>query len=498
MENHFNLVDETWIPVSGVGRVSLSQIFSNPDYRALGGNPVQKIAMMKLLLAIAQAAAMPADDEEWRALGADGLADKCLVYLQKWHDRFYLYGEKPFLQMLAIASTAVQPFGAVQPQIAVGNKTVLTQWQVERTLENADKALLLIVLMGFALGGKNTDNRVTLSPGYAGKLNEKGKPSSGKPGPAVAHKGLLHSLLMGETIRQSLWLNLITQQQLNSNRHFPLGLGSPPWEEMPAGEDCRVARALKGSLIGRLVPLCRFCLLLEDGLHYSEGVAHSSYKEGRCDPTVAVNWSGKEPKALWCNPEKRPWRELTALLSFLSQQQSGGFECQQLQIGVQRAANAVEHFVLWSGGLGVSSNAGEQYVSGIDDFLESRLEIHSAALGDLWFAQLQLEMMALDELAKALYVRVFGYFKVQLVDSKLMAAHATQIFWQLCERDCQQLIDSCKPDDASQKARRQLRRRFASYAQQAYDQHCPKETARQLDAWAKCRPNFSKYLNQEV
>ena len=34
--------------------------------------------------------------------------------------------------------------------------------------------------------------------------------------------------------------------------------------------------------------------------------------------------------------------------------------------------------------------------------------------------------------------------------------------------------------------------------QQAYDHFCPKETARQLDAWAKCRPNNSKYLTQEA
>ncbi|MCL5254743.1 MAG: type I-E CRISPR-associated protein Cse1/CasA, partial [Gammaproteobacteria bacterium] len=52
MENRFNLVDEPWIPVADYGRVSLRQIFTNSDYRALGGNPVQKIALLKLLLAV--------------------------------------------------------------------------------------------------------------------------------------------------------------------------------------------------------------------------------------------------------------------------------------------------------------------------------------------------------------------------------------------------------------------------------------------------------------
>ena len=62
LENRFSLIDEPWIPIADSGRVGLRQIFSNPNYRTLGGNPVQKIAVTKLLLAIAQAATTPADN----------------------------------------------------------------------------------------------------------------------------------------------------------------------------------------------------------------------------------------------------------------------------------------------------------------------------------------------------------------------------------------------------------------------------------------------------
>ena len=37
-ENRFNLIDEPWLPVVDVGPVSLRQLFSHPEYRALGGN----------------------------------------------------------------------------------------------------------------------------------------------------------------------------------------------------------------------------------------------------------------------------------------------------------------------------------------------------------------------------------------------------------------------------------------------------------------------------
>lgn len=493
MERRFNLIDEPWLPIVDVGRVSLRQVFSEPAYRALGGNPVQKIALMKLLLAIAQAACTPEDEAQWQALGAAGLTQRCLAYLEQWHDRFYLYGDQPFLQMPAIAGAQIQSYGAVQPDISTGNTTVLNHAQLERPLGDADKAVLLVVLMAFALGGKKTDNSIVLTPGYPGKSNDKGKSSTGKPGPAVAHMGLLHSFILSQDLWHSLWLNLLTTERIAAAKAFPAGVGTAPWERMPTGEACTTAQHLQQSLMGRLVPLCRFCLLQDEGLHYSEGLAHADYNGGMADPTAAVDYAGKKARALWANPDKRPWRELTALLGLFSQQKNRGFQCWQVDVGLQRAHIASPRFAVWSGGLRVSSNAGEQYASGSDDFVESQFWLDSDTLGDIWFAQLQAEMTALDELAKVIYGCVMGYFKAQLVDGKKMAEHATHHFWQLCERDAQSLFDHCEHAPM----RRRLRQRFAGYAQQAYDRYCPHDTARQLDAWAEHRPKLGKYLKLE-
>lgn len=498
MENRFNLIDEPWIPVADHGRVSLSQIFSNPQYRSLGGNPVQKIALLKLLLAIAQAAATPKDEADWKALGAQGLADRCLEYLNKWHDRFYLYGDMPFLQVPTIAAAKVQSYGAVLPEVSTGNTTVLSQIQIQRILDDGGKALLLLTLMGFALSGKKTDNSVVLSPGYSGKRNDKGKPSTGRPGPSIAHMGLLHNFLTGMHIQQTIWLNLQTKKQIEQMNLFPEGVGDAPWELMPKGEDCDQAKKLKQSLMGRLIPVCRFCLLTEDGLHYSEGIAHFGYKDGVVDPSMAINYSGKEPKALWVDPEKRPWRNLTSLLSYFDQSDAQGFQSWQLRGGLDRARDVTHIFAIWSGGLRVSSNAGEQYASGSDDFVESQVWLHSEMLGANWFSQLKQEVDALDGLAKNLYGRVLGFFKEQTVDGGKIAPQATQLFWQLCERDFQSLVDHCDQAEEAAEQRQKLRNKFASYVHQAYDKFCPRETARQLDAWAKCRPNNSKYLKQEA
>lgn len=497
MDNRFNLIDEPWIPVVDVGIVSLREVFRDPSYRQLGGNPVEKIALIKLLLAIGQAAATPADEFEWRELGSEGLAEKCLDYLERWHDRFYLYGNKAFLQVPAIRPAFEQPFGAIMLGVSTGNTTVLGHSQVPREVGDAEKAKTLMVQMAMALGGKKSDNSVTLSEGYLGKKNDKGKPSTAKSGPGVGFMGYLHSLLIGENLQTTLWLNLQTSHKVAQTNMFPGGVGVAPWESMPQGEDCLVARALRESLMGRLVPLCRFCLLTEEGLHYSEGLAHASYKEGVVDPTVSVSNAGKEPKVLWANPEKRPWRELTSLLSFLGQTSSAGVQNLQVRTGLERLAYLDGKFGVWSGGLRVSSNAGEQFASGSDDFVESLVWLDKEFIGDIWFMQLKSEMDDLSDLAKHLYGRVSGFFKEMNGIGEQQAARATNQFWQLCEREFQALVFSCQPGEEEAHQRFQIRRRFAAAVHSSYDQSCAKETAKQIDAWAKHRPNLAKYLKQE-
>jgi len=491
-ENRFNLIDEPWIPIVDVGQVSLRQLFSHIDYRALGGNTVQKIALTKLLLAIAQAAYTPKDSDDWKNIQPSGLAEECLKYLDKWYDCFYLYGEKPFLQMPEIKAADVQSFGAVMAEISTGNTTVLTQFQVEKSLTDADKSLLILQLMGFGLGGKKTDNSVVLSHGFQGKFNDKGRPSTGKPGTSIGFLGFLHNFLQGESLQETLWINLFTQQQISDLGIYSQGIGTAPWEQMPAGENCAIAEALKSSLIGRLIPLSRFCLLTGNGLHYSEGIAHLDYKAGGIDPSISVDFSAKVPKAVWSDPEKRPWRILTALLGFFSQAGNTGFDCHQLRLNMGRAIQQFPIIGVWSGGLRVSNNAGEQYVSGSDDFVESVIQLESGLLGMGWFTNLQLEMDELDKLSKIVYGATFNYFKNQNMETKEQAAQASNLFWQLCERRFQELVKTC--GNAEQALA--MRPVFARFVHKAYNTYCANDTARQLDSWARNRPDLRNYLKK--
>lgn len=529
MERRFNLIDEPWLPIVDVGRVSLRQVFSEPSYRALGGNPVQKIALMKLLLAIAQAACTPEDEAQWQALGAAGLAQRCLAYLEQWHARFFLYGEQPFLQMPsvekiiaertekrlqsantpgkqteAINSGNAKSFGAgFYPDLPSENNTELSQTMFARDLSDADRAIFLISLMNFSFGGKRVESDLTSLAG-----DVLGNRYSAPSGPSIGNwTGQLHCLPLVDSLLGSLWVNLITESSIKKFNHWD-GIGIPLWEKMPTTEKDGIANKYKASYQATLLALSRFALIKRDGILYLDGLQY---------PKVALGWSessllidrGKNPiQVKYINPEKRAWRELQSILAFNIFSSSTGFECIALKNGIERLISNYEIFSIWSGGIKVSSNSGDQSVKQIDDFSESqvwfRSEWISGTNGGLWFAQLQAEMSTLEAISEKLKAGVVAYFKEQTgkgnKDPKVakdMAEQASHHFWQLCERDFQTLLEHCENGEAHAAMRRRLRLGFARYAQQAFDRHCPQDTARQLDAWAQHRPKLGKYLKQE-
>lgn len=482
IDKKFNLIDEQWIPIREKGLFSLRDIFSDHSLRKIGGNPIQKTAIFKLLCAIAQAAWTPKTEEEWRQSTVEDFCRKCLAYLEKWHEKFWLYGDEPFLQFPEVKDVKVASFAALNLEKASGNTTVLTQIQLQSELSEADKAVLLVTLMGFATGGKKVDNSKILTPGY------KGKSKSGKAGSSLGFKGYLHSYVQTSSVASTLWLNLFSEESLSKLPCYPEGVGTAPWEKMPAGEDCDVARKLKDSLMGRLVPLCRFCLLSDAGMHYTEGIAHDGYQAGRFDPTQSVARQKNDFKTLWADPDKKPWRSLTSILSFLGIQDASRFVCSQVETGMSRARDFFESVELWSGGVRVTSNAGEQYLTGSDDFVESQFEFSPQDVGEQFFVNFSASVDQLDHLAKQLYSSVLGYFETMGTEGKTMAERATSKFWEIAGLHAQELIDSCFPGENPES----VRNFFRATMRNTYNESCPHFTPRQLQAWAENQPNASK------
>lgn len=483
MENSFNLIDENWIPVAGTGNVSLLRIFSDTGLQSLGGTPVEKIAIFKLLLAIGQSAWTPADENEWKKLGVNGFQQKVLEYLRINHDLFYLYGDRPFLQMPAIKEAEKIPFAAVKMEIASGNTTVVTQFQTETKFNDAEKAKQLVVLMNFACGGKKTDNSVVLTKGYE-------KKKSGKFGTSLGFMGYTHSFYFAENLLTSVYVNIFSKEMIEKMGMFPESIGTAPWLKMPEGELDRTAEMLTKSYMGRLISLSRFCLIEGDYLHYSEGISHGDYASNVIDPSVAVDFTAKpKPKVIWCDTSKKPWRQLSSLLAFLSSEQTNNMSCYQLSYLMPRM-NSFEKFNIWSGGVRVSSNAGEQYLTGTDDYVESDVEMNKAFFNDStgFYNNLTLCMNMFDKNEKHLWVCVRNYFMTlnDKSDSDNIPSVATGMYWELCEGMFQKIVNDCL--DATEETIKEIEKKIKQIVLKLYDETCARDTARQMEAWAKNRP----------
>ena len=103
----YNLLDEPWVPVrlldgtiTEVGLLELLQ--RSTDIADLACElPTQNISIQRLVLAVAYRVATPLDAEEWLEQLEEGAPiEQMIEYLEKWRERFYLFGgQYPFMQV---------------------------------------------------------------------------------------------------------------------------------------------------------------------------------------------------------------------------------------------------------------------------------------------------------------------------------------------------------------------------------------------------------------
>lgn len=131
-DNIFSLLDEPWVQVVYLnGRpdeISLRQVFSDaPDVKELSGDiPQQKLPLIRLFLAILyRAYRVGGINEEqmrelWKEIFSSEHFDMDIVdrYLDKWEDRFFLIGERPFFQIPDLEYVGAKPYSPVSGMIA--------------------------------------------------------------------------------------------------------------------------------------------------------------------------------------------------------------------------------------------------------------------------------------------------------------------------------------------------------------------------------------------
>lgn len=505
MNENFNLVDEPWIILANSERVSLHDLFDIGIEHKLGGTPLEVISILKLLQCITQAACSLSEDE-YSEMDMCEFSARCSCYLHTHKHLFNLYdAERPFLQFPQLNGLEPTPFSSITPhQVTVNvNKSALNSFQFQKgDLSHAERAYKLLQQQGFAFGGKAVNTSMCLSDTHI-------KTKTGSYGPSLGYCGFLHSFIFGSTLLETLFINFLTTDEIDSLIQFPSGLGTAPWELMPVSENCQTAEALSNSIMGRFIPMNRFCLLKDTGICIIEGIKYLTHKTGIVDLSVTLI-ADKEYRAIWANTEKSGWRESESILSFLNENGSNKTNL-QVKFALDHAQiHRISNTALVSLGLAVTNNSGEQYVSGDNDFVYSELKINAAKLNSLLYAHLQKEWDDLNKCAFILSACISNFYKDQYAKTqktgtsakapKIVTAKTAKdmsVFWKRLDLYANRIPQVCESALVGSIAPRlQLRTSIQDLAHEIYTDLKPLHS-KSLDVWVKNKPHLKFYLEDK-
>lgn len=206
----YNLLDEPWIPVrlidgtiTDVGLLELLR--RTTDIADLACElPTQSIAIQRLILAIAYRVATPRDARDWARQWDDGApTEQMIEYLERWRDRFYLFGGRfPFMQVadLRTAKDAVSGLEKLIADVPNGEQFFTTRHgRALACIPASEAARWVVHAQAYDPSG--------IRSGAVGDSQVKG--GKGYPiGPAwCGHLGLVW--LKGQDLDETLVLNLI-------------------------------------------------------------------------------------------------------------------------------------------------------------------------------------------------------------------------------------------------------------------------------------------------
>jgi len=355
-----NLTTDAWIPIlwndAKPGTVSLGEAFERgEEVQDLAVRPHERIALMRLLICIAQAALDgPTDFDEWQVC-PPRIVPAVLDYLQNWRHAFELFGDgQRFLQVANLKKPAKKSnedddkgnsTSKLDLALATGNNTTLfdNAGGSDRTFTAAELALMLTTFQCFSPGGR-------IGVALWNGMETSGKGSSNHA-PCLAG-GMLHSLLRGDHLLSTLHENLMTKRQ--AEQFFGQGSwGRPVWELMPQQlADAEAVGNANRTYLGRLAPLTRAIWLADDcrSVILANGLEYGSYAEdGWREPsaTIVTRTVKGQPMrvVLQASIEKAAWRELHALTVKAVSQNSNGGPAALQNLSVEKA------FDLWVGGL---------------------------------------------------------------------------------------------------------------------------------------------------
>ena len=212
-----NLHLDPWLPVitaDGARRsLSLRDVFASAhEIRDLSAKPHEKIALLRLLICIAQAALDgPENFDAWETC-RDSIPAKAAAYFAKWQAAFELFGDGArFLQVPGLKPGKEDgegnPATKLDLALASGNNASIFDNASgdPRAVQAERLALTLLTFQCFAPGG-----RIGIAKWNGADTAGKG---SSNHAPCIP-SGMLHTFLHGGSLLETLHLNLLNKEEV--------------------------------------------------------------------------------------------------------------------------------------------------------------------------------------------------------------------------------------------------------------------------------------------
>ncbi len=451
---------------------SLLDLFEQAqEIRDLVVKPHERVALMRLLLCITQAALNgPSDEDEWASCSSK-IQDSVKSYLDKWSDEFELFGNgSRFLQFTDLKTSDPNDEGSAATKLdltlATGNNATLFDnlASEDRILEPHRSALNLLTSQCFATCGRI---------GVA-QWNGAETPGSGSCNHApCAPSSMVHTFVIGSNMLETIHRNLLTRDNV-SDFYGSCGWGVPAWESPVVTISDKIAIVnATSTYLGRLVPVSRAIRLNENGRSsiLANGIDYPPFPAFR--EATATVIKGKEKLMLLPGSTGRSlWRQLAAV----SVTNRSGSDPVCGPIALQHG-NRHEMTAVWVGAL-VTDKAK------IEDVVESLYSLPSGMFTASGRAAYEKGVDFAGEWERTLIQGVKMYSTTLNVESPPYN-RARQQFWTLVEQSLGSLFElSQNISLAADLANSPWGKAVKASAASAYERTCSHQTPRQIEAYA--------------
>ncbi len=305
----FNLIDEPWLPCvvrgdAGVRTLSLRQAIRDAHEisELAGETPLVTVSLHRLVLAVIHRVIGPRDKDTWHALWSRASFDQPQfdAYLEEWHHRFDLFGERPFYQVASLDFSYAVPVSKLFHAVSSGNNPSFFDHSLDSDpapLTPDAAARALVTHQSLALGGL-----ITLEKGQDPKQFK-----SADAGPLVKCAVFL---VRGATLFQTLLLNLHRYDPANGEPFDTNGNDLPAWER---DDDPKVIARYPAGYVDLLTWQSRRIRLMPELLDAGARVRFVVNMKGESFPS-AYDLHGKETMVAFRAAKKQtggdPWPPL--------------------------------------------------------------------------------------------------------------------------------------------------------------------------------------------